>query len=103
MPERRLACLSVPDHSELQGGFELGTCMCGPVYGVTFTSKVVFRIIAQQVPKLERSLVILNDAKRPQHGHQGRAHHSVYYLLSGFSSSLVELNVCKAAPTMSSK
>jgi len=63
MPGRRLACLSVPNDSELQGGFELGTCMCGPVHGVTFMSKVVFRIIAQQVPKVERSLVMLNVCK----------------------------------------
>lgn len=63
MPERRLACLSVPDDSELQGGFELGTLMRGPVHAVIFVSKVVFRIVAQQVLNLERNLVMLNVCK----------------------------------------
>lgn len=42
--------------NELQGGFHLGTCIHRPVHGITFM-KAVFLIIAQQVLKLERSLV----------------------------------------------
>ena len=51
------------DDSELQGGFELGTLMREPVHAVIFMSKVVFRIIAQQVLNLERNLVMLNVCK----------------------------------------